>query len=311
MEQRDTEWLDPVKEIMEYFAARTPGSNVVEMDSSVSWLYQKTQGDHAAIQSKDLLIHLWAGPLQTAPAEVVLEKDSVNVRPTGVGKAVQLEKLLQQICCEDGTDKPVRWLCGDALVICAGDFLKRDEDIFSTIHKFFEHDSMPTNDDPEREQPRPVVGSILGEEVNRSNSWEGHLEGERDLPWGISLEEKNFEANSMSLGTGLTYNRQLQQLEREEGVFGLSKNKPDSFGGDSLLKKIPSEPDLQVGEPESPEYWAPNAPRAEACSAPAVFTCAITRKATRACYHLTDTNDLAFLIAQLARELRQAKQVND
>merc|ERR1719499_3065478 len=123
---------------MEYFAARTPGSNVVQMRSSVSWLYQNTQGDHAAIQSRDLLVHLWAGPLLSAPAEVVVEKDSVTVRPTGAGKAQQLERLLQQLCSEEGAGGHNSWLEGDTVVVCVGDFLMRDEDIFATVQRFFE-----------------------------------------------------------------------------------------------------------------------------------------------------------------------------
>merc|ERR1711920_1204876 len=115
---------------MEYFAARTPGSNVVEMDSSVSWHYQKTQGDHAAIQSKDLLIHLWVGPLLSAPAEVVVGTDSVSVRPTGVSKASGLERVLQQICCDDETRTVSDEWQGNTMVICIGDYIARDEDIF-------------------------------------------------------------------------------------------------------------------------------------------------------------------------------------
>ena len=56
MEIPDKEWLAPAREIMEYFAARTPGSRVIETMSSVSWHYQKTQGDHAAIQSKENIL---------------------------------------------------------------------------------------------------------------------------------------------------------------------------------------------------------------------------------------------------------------
>lgn len=40
-----------------------------------------------------------------------------------------------------------------------------------------------------------------------------------------------------------------------------------------------------------------------------LFTCTVNRKPTRAAYHLSDTNDVAFLIAKFAREVRQAKQV--
>ncbi|CAK0859664.1 unnamed protein product [Prorocentrum cordatum] len=108
LDETDLEWRGPVREIMEYFAARTPGSNVVETSSSVSWHYQKTLGDHAALQSKDLLIHLWAGPLLSAPAEVVMGNESVSVRPTGVTKAPQLESIIQQICFQATEDGATR-----------------------------------------------------------------------------------------------------------------------------------------------------------------------------------------------------------
>jgi len=291
VEAHNTEWLGPVREIMEYFAARTPGSNVVEMESSVSWLYQNTQGDHAAIQSKDLLIHLWAGPLLSAPAEVVVEKDCVNVRPTGVGKALQLDRLLTMICCDDSSDRPAKWLNGDTLVLVVGDFLMRDEDIFVTVQRFFE---------PEGSERNKSASPSFGPEADR---WDGQAIAEREPHW---TEDVNLEANSMSLGTGFNL---LSQLERgDDGPFGLHNS---SFGDATpLLKKIPSEPDLQVGEPGSPASEAqPFSVGEDTVGPPAIFTCTVCRKATRAAYHLSDTNDVAFLIAKLARELRQAKQV--
>lgn len=296
VEQRDTEWLAPVKEIMEYFAARTPGSNVLEMESSVSWLYAKTQGDHAAIQSKDLLIHLWAGPLLSAPAEVVIEQDGVNVKPTGVGKALQLERLLQQICYDDDGEKASkRWFSGNTLVLCVGDFLMRDEDVFVTVQKFFEPEGC--------ERPKPVS-------TPDTDRWDQAM---TDQPhW---TEDINLEANSMSLGTG--YNL-LSQLERDEegGPFGLHKSQLESVFADTtpLPKKVPSEPDLQVAtvEPDSVGDGAPFPGNEDDVPGLAqVFTCTVSRKPTRASFHLSDTNDVAFLIAKLARELRQAKQLSE
>uniref|UniRef100_A0A7S1WSD0 Alpha,alpha-trehalose-phosphate synthase (UDP-forming) n=1 Tax=Alexandrium catenella TaxID=2925 RepID=A0A7S1WSD0_ALECA len=290
VEQRDTEWLGPVKEIMEYFAARTPGSNVVEMTSSVSWLYQKTQGDHAAIQSKDLLIHLWAGPLLSAPAEVVIEKDCVNVKPTGVGKALQLERLLQQICCgDDGEKASKRWFSGNALVLCVGDFLMRDEDLFVTVQKFFEPEGT------DRHKPASTPDT---------DRWDQGM-GDREA----RMEELNLELNSMSLGKG--YDK-LSQLERdEEGNMSLHKSMLEVFFSE-VPKKIPSESDLPVAAVE-PEHGgdATAAPINEDdfTGLPQVFTCTVSRKPTRAAHHLSDTNDVAFLIAKLARELRQAKQL--
>jgi len=296
VDQSNTEWLAPVKEIMEYFAARTPGSNVVEMESSVSWLYQKTQGDHAAIQSKDLLIHLWAGPLLSAPAEVVVEKDCVNVKPTGTGKALQLDRLLQQICCEDDSDKPTKWMSASTLVMCVGDFSMRDEDVFVTVQKFFEPEGS------ERHKPASTPDT---------DRWDGTAMAEREPHW---TEDVNLEANSMSLGTG--YNLKMQHERDEDGPFGLHKSQLELAFGEAtpLPEKVPSEPEMHVGEDllrtDSPIGDAPPFPADEDFDSgvPQVFTCTVSKKATRAEYHLCDTTDVAFLIAKLARELKQMRQ---
>jgi len=291
VEQRDTEWLAPVKEIMEYFTARTPGSNVIEMNSSVSWLYQNTQGDHAAIQSKDLLVHLWAGPLLSAPAEVVVEKDSVTVRPTGTGKAAQLEKLLHQICSEESPEAPNRWLMGDTLVVCIGDFLMRDEDIFATVKSYFE----------------PEGGGDAYDADEQASLW---TEGQPMLPdhrEPLRGEAMNLEANSMSLGTGFNF---AATSRLDDSPFGILKGDCAFEAAPGIPKKTPSEPDLQVGEsdPHADRLLEAEAQAEAMRGGPALFTCTVNRKATRASYHLSDTNDVAFLIAQLAREIKQAKQ---
>ena len=72
------------------------------------------------------MIHLWAGPLLSAPAEVVVGNDEVSVRPTGVSKASQLEKILQRICCEEGGAISPKWL-SDTMVICMSDLITKDE----------------------------------------------------------------------------------------------------------------------------------------------------------------------------------------
>jgi len=303
-EQRDNEWLAPVKEIMQYFAARTPGSNVIETSSSVSWHYQKTQGDHAAIQSKDLLIHLWAGPLLSAPAEVVVGNDSVSVRPTGVGKALQLERVLQQICSEGGESSLPKWLNSETFVMCISDLMYRDEDVFTTVQKFF---------DQENSEKVSVQASAIERERAVRN-----LSGDLDMPLH-KQDDLYLEANSKSLGN--VYGR-LQMVShpvldaeldfklhshQADGPFGLHKSET-SFSEAGARKKTPSEPDLQADS--LPEGWEtlqkndgnPN-------NMVSLFTCTVNRKPTRAAYHLSDTNDVAFLIAKFAREVRQAKQV--
>lgn len=289
-ERQKPNWLGPVKEIMEYFAARTPGSDVIEMSSSVSWLYQKTQGDHAAIQSKDLLVHLWAGPLLSAPAEVVVDKDSVTVRPSGVGKALQLERLLHQICAKDGLGEPSMWLRGDSMVLCVGDFLMRDEDIYAKIKDFFE------------------VGLSPGPLQNEED--ELNLRGNPStIPEQDGREERLLAVNSLSLGSGYHFNSTSKLMEddspmRSTGSDGEADRSRRRVGS---KRRTPSEPgaDDRGGERlnshETSGFAEDRVP-----GPPSLYTCTVHRKATRAQYYVSDTNDVAFLLAQLAREVRKA-----
>ncbi len=51
--------------------------------------------NHGTIQSKDLLIHLWAGPLLSTPAEVLVGSNSVEVRYADVSRSQLLQRLYQ------------------------------------------------------------------------------------------------------------------------------------------------------------------------------------------------------------------------
>jgi len=115
----------------------------------------------------------------------------------------------------------------------------------------------------------------------------------------------------------------------DDGPFGLHRTALSSFGASEdaappALKKTPSEPDLQAAQAAADQATAEAVASAaerltgaeghrggksdQAC----LFTCTVSRKATRAMYHLSDPNDVAFLLAKFARELRQAtKQVPD
>merc|ERR1712217_79387 len=110
----------------------------------------------------------------------------------------------------------------------------------------------------------------------------------------MGVEVMHMEANSISLGTGLdnAYQR-LAQLDLDDGPFGLPKPDNAFDGATPLPKKTPSEPDLQVGDDDRPN-WQVEEPPLEMSGIPALFTCTVNRKATRAAYHLSDTNDVAF-----------------
>lgn len=295
VEQRDTDWIAPVKQIMEYFAARTPGSNVIEMSQSVSWRYRETQGDHAAIQSKDMVVNLWAGPLHSAPAEVVVEKDSVTVWPTGTGKALQLEKLLHMICTEEGPDTPNPWMQGDTMVVCVGDFLMRDEDIFATVQRFFQGEGAGSKSP----QPSYCEHHPAAEAVNLQTNSQTVAAGAYDFS---ALRLTDFEAEFWGPG------RTPRQGRTPRGGRSPRSGTPGQ-NSPAIPKKTPSEPDhWQPGDADEQEFIFDTE---NISSTPVLFTATVNRKATRAQFHLSDTNDVAFLIAQMAREMRQATKANE
>mmetsp|Transcript_38237 Transcript_38237/g.83564 ORF Transcript_38237/g.83564 Transcript_38237/m.83564 type:complete len:224 (+) Transcript_38237:2-673(+) len=106
-------------------------------------------------------MQLWAGPLLSAPAETVVGPNFVEVRPSECSSASQLQTILNRLgihpgrssstVSEDGSyseDKPPSYSDEEAedaphaydFVVCIGDFILRDEDIFQVVHQLAEQD---------------------------------------------------------------------------------------------------------------------------------------------------------------------------
>merc|ERR1711974_20383 len=106
------------------------------------------------------------------------EKDCVSVKPSGCGKAQALDKLLREIWGEPDLNSGSPH---DAFVLCLGDFLMRDEDVFVNCKNFFEPETALSKAGSPME--RPICQDPLTE-----------LE-----------EEVNLEANSRSLNSGYDF----------------------------------------------------------------------------------------------------------
>jgi hypothetical protein len=129
----DTSWMEEVERIMVYFKDRTPGSFIVRTTTTICWYYSKALNDYGAIQSKVLLIHLWAGPLRSAPAEVNFTPGKVEVRPTGLTVDTQTELFLRERCVESDSE----WKSFD-MAIVLGDFPLKDEELYTTVQRHLE-----------------------------------------------------------------------------------------------------------------------------------------------------------------------------
>jgi trehalose 6-phosphate synthase/phosphatase len=111
-------WRERVIDILDDFAARTPGALVEVKTSGVAWHYRAADREYGERQAKELHLHLSEMlsnlPVQILPGEKVLE-----VRPHGVHKGRVVEAALQS--APPGS-----------LVLALGDD-RTDEDLFAAL----------------------------------------------------------------------------------------------------------------------------------------------------------------------------------
>ncbi|PIA24959.1 hypothetical protein AQUCO_13600003v1 [Aquilegia coerulea] len=127
-EHLNMDWVDSVKHVFEYFTERTPRSHFELRETSLVWNYKYADVEFGRLQARDLLQHLWTGPISNAAVDVVQGSRSVEVRSVGVTKGAAVDRILGEIVHSRSIISPIDY------VLCIGHFLGKDEDIFT----FFE-----------------------------------------------------------------------------------------------------------------------------------------------------------------------------
>ncbi|KAI5591095.1 hypothetical protein POPTR_004G064600v4 [Populus trichocarpa] len=117
-ENLNMDWVDSVKHVFEYFTERTPGSHFELRETSLVWKYKYAESHFGKLQSKDMLQHLWTGPISNAAVDVVQGDRSVEVRSVGVTKGAAIDRILGEIVRNKGMKSPIDY------VLCAGHFLR-------------------------------------------------------------------------------------------------------------------------------------------------------------------------------------------
>lgn len=125
------EWMDGVKTVFDYFRERTPGSTIEEQEFQRRWAWENAQLDFGSAQAREVLIHLWAGPLVNSEADVVVADRSITVRPHSCSRAACLERLLR---AELGEEEIIKH---DFALIFAV-VSHRDEDVFECFQNLLE-----------------------------------------------------------------------------------------------------------------------------------------------------------------------------
>ena len=135
-EQAHLEWLESVQLVFDYFAERTPRSFVERRETSLVWNYKYSDPEFGRLQARDLLQHLWTGPISNAAVDVIQGLKSVEVRPTGISKGVAIDRILRDLGERRGGAGPAAARPPVDFALCVGHFLGRDEDIFSHVVEF-------------------------------------------------------------------------------------------------------------------------------------------------------------------------------
>ncbi|KAK9830458.1 hypothetical protein WJX72_011880 [[Myrmecia] bisecta] len=123
------EWMESVQLVFDYFCERTPRSFVESRETSVVWNYKYADVEFGRLQARDLLQHLWTGPISNAPVDIVQGSKSVEVRPVGISKGLAMARIISCMAERNGV-----FSVDYDFVLAAGHFLARDENIFT----FFE-----------------------------------------------------------------------------------------------------------------------------------------------------------------------------
>ncbi|GAB4846615.1 threalose-6-phosphate phosphatase [Ancistrocladus abbreviatus] len=127
-EHLNMEWVDSIKHVFEYFTERTPRSHCELRETSLVWNYKYADPEFGRLQARDMLQHLWTGPISNASVDVVQGSRSVEVRAVGVTKGAAIDRILGEIVHSKPLTSPIDY------VLCIGHFLEKDEDVYT----FFE-----------------------------------------------------------------------------------------------------------------------------------------------------------------------------
>lgn len=204
------DWFESVRLVYEYFTERTPRSFVEARETSLVWNYRYADQEFGRLQARDMLQHLWTGPISNAAVDIVQGLRSVEVRPMGVSKGAAIDRIISSLQVEEKVGK-------DTFVLCAGHFLGRDEDLFA----YFEskcaggtkYGDVPVPS-PLAAETHPLRSTLSSQEILHNTISEGQVirdfgfsndtSGE-DLTSAASLQRSQSARRDLESDSGITY----------------------------------------------------------------------------------------------------------
>ncbi|CAN1335405.1 Alpha,alpha-trehalose-phosphate synthase [UDP-forming] 1 [Linum perenne] len=192
-EHLNMEWVDSVKHVFEYFTERTPRSHFELRETSLVWNYKYADVEFGRIQARDMLQHLWTGPISNASVDVVQGSRSVEVRAVGVTKGAAIDRILGEIVHSKQMTTPIDY------VLCIGHFLGKDEDVYSFFEPELPSDSLGVMRSKQSESAKSAAGERRPSPKLPGSSRAGAKSSQSKPQRAVSNPEKKSSSSSSSI----------------------------------------------------------------------------------------------------------------
>ena len=300
VEMSQIDWLESVQVVFEYFCERTPRSYVEIRETSLVWSYKYSDPDFGRQQARDLLQHLWTGPISNANVDIIQGMKSVEARPTGLSKGVAVDRIVQMIARDGkGGQKEIDF------AMCCGHFLGRDEDIFTYLDSHTgdplndtSRGGSPTNNNNASVSPTATFVSGISESLKHLNVTNGNgLDNSLMRPETPPSYETVDNDNEPLVVTPLKLSEKV--IPRRQSSF---RNQPPA-------PKIPPQILQHEGSVSESDLGSVVEMKKKKVNVHfgSVFTCTVGRKRSPAQYYVDDSDQIAELLVGLVNNMNDGK----
>jgi trehalose 6-phosphate synthase/phosphatase len=290
VETSNFDWIESVQLVFDYFCERTPRSYVETRETSLVWSYKYADPDFGRQQARDLLQHLWTGPISNAAVDVIQGAKSVEVRPIGVSKGAAIERIVSMMG-ERGSS---------SLIETEEVPMRDDEDgEGGGAKRTMPHAGAPTEPSEPSESlraPRTVERRVVDFVMCC-----GHFLGRDEDIFEYIERCSNADASNGSLPPAPS-----KSAAKSKGTTGLGGRPADKNGKGAKEKAFNEKPFNERGGDANGDDGGDAGPTIVTTFGKH-YTCTVGRKRSGAGYYVNDSDDIAELLVNLTNNLNDGK----
>ena len=290
VETSNFDWIESVQLVFDYFCERTPRSYVETRETSLVWSYKYADPDFGRQQARDLLQHLWTGPISNAAVDVIQGAKSVEVRPIGVSKGAAIERIVSMM-----------GECGSSSLIETEEVPMRDyeDGEGGGANRTTPHAGVPTEPSEPSESlraPRTVERRVVDFVMCC-----GHFLGRDEDIFEYIERCSNADASNGSLPPAPS-----KSAAKSKGTTGLGGRPADKNGKGAKEKAFNEKPFNERGGDANGDDGGDAGPTIVTTFGKH-YTCTVGRKRSGAGYYVNDSDDIAELLVNLTNDLNDGK----